>query len=216
MRTNLDLETMTVEKRVASCMGNGYRYAGLVYYGSQTCGGNDYFSVYQDPNFLPSEEADVEDYSPLGNSLATETYLSRCKPGGYLFARTEYGGECFCGVVIGNDTYAAPATDCSIPCNGDASESCGGRSRLNLYVAEELQSPFKLYDDAKSSNCRRYPRHACTNACADACKQQYDNCNSTYAQGCKEGRGLGSGGHRRAGQVHLRLDRLARAGRDQV
>lgn len=33
MRTNLDLETMTVEKRVASCMGNGYRYAGLVYYG---------------------------------------------------------------------------------------------------------------------------------------------------------------------------------------
>lgn len=83
---------MTVEKCVAECKGNGYRYAGLVYYGncycgttvlgtpaeesqcsypcngdsSEMCGGDKTFSIYQDPTFQPVEDATVEDYSPLG------------------------------------------------------------------------------------------------------------------------------------------------------
>lgn len=83
---------MTVDKCVAECKGNGYRYAGLVYYGvcycgqtvsgpqvdesqcsfpcngnsTQTCGGDNTFSVYQDPTFQPIEDVTVEDYDPLG------------------------------------------------------------------------------------------------------------------------------------------------------
>lgn len=49
-------------------------------------------------------------------------------------------GECYCGVVIGNDTYSAPADDCNMPCNGNSAQTCGGRGRLNLFVADELQS----------------------------------------------------------------------------
>jgi hypothetical protein len=49
-------------------------------------------------------------------------------------------GECYCGVVIGNDTYAAPADECNMPCNGNSDQKCGGRGRLNLFVADELQS----------------------------------------------------------------------------
>ena len=49
-------------------------------------------------------------------------------------------GECWCGVVIGNGTFSAPDTECNVPCNGNSSQTCGGRARLNLYVANELQS----------------------------------------------------------------------------
>lgn len=84
-------DDMTVEKCVAECKGNGYRYAGLVYYGvcycgqtvngqetaesecnlpcngdkTQTCGGNSIFSVYSDPTF-PVEEVTIEDYDTIG------------------------------------------------------------------------------------------------------------------------------------------------------
>ena len=185
-RTLLDQYDMTVETCVAECKGNGYRYAGLAYYGvcycgttvsgsqiaedkcsfpcsgnsSQTCGGDSILSVYQDPTFLPLEEASVEDYSPLGcwtddssqgralvykqdldgATLTTQKCLQKCRDGGYPFAGAEFGGECFCGVVIGNGTYAAPAAECDMPCNGAEGETCGGRGRLSLYVADELQS----------------------------------------------------------------------------
>ncbi|KAL2201413.1 WSC domain-containing protein [Corynascus similis CBS 632.67] len=186
-RTPLDQSETTVESCVAMCKGNGYRYAGLVYYGVcycgqtvngpevddsecnlpcngnelETCGGNGVFSIYSDPTFLPVEDVTVADYKPLGcwtddsklgraltyrqdqvdsATLTTEKCLHACHQGGYPFAGTEYSGECYCGVVIGNDTYAAPAEECDMPCNGDSDETCGGRGRLNLYVAKELES----------------------------------------------------------------------------
>jgi hypothetical protein len=90
-RSPASSDGMTVEKCVAECKGNGYRYAGLVYYGNcycgqtvngqeteesqcnlpcngnstQTCGGNSIFSVYSDPTF-PVEDVTIEDYDPLG------------------------------------------------------------------------------------------------------------------------------------------------------
>ncbi|KAK3375012.1 WSC domain-containing protein [Podospora didyma] len=186
-RSNLDSQSMTIETCVAECKGNGYRYAGLEYYGvcfcgqtvsgtqlsedkcnypctgnnTQTCGGSDIISVYQDPTYSPISEVTLEDYAPLGcwtdnsnlgkaltyrqdqvasGTLTTEGCLQACKDGGFPFAGTEYGGECYCGVVIGNDTYSAPSTDCSMPCNGNSAQTCGGPARLNLYVADELQS----------------------------------------------------------------------------
>ncbi|KAK0621140.1 WSC domain-containing protein [Bombardia bombarda] len=186
-RSSLDQQNMTVETCVSECKGNGYRYAGLEYYGicfcgqtvtgteldegqcsypctgnsSQTCGGSNIISIYQDPTFLPLDEVDIEDYAPLGCWTDDSTYgralaypqdqldgatltsagcLQACRDGGFPFAGTEYGGECWCGVVIGNDTFSAISSDCDIPCNGNSSQTCGGRSRLNLYVANELQS----------------------------------------------------------------------------
>jgi hypothetical protein len=108
-RTSLDSAGMTVEKCMAECKGeyhpslpsptptntlpgNGYRYAGLEYYGVcycgmtvdsaqideskcsfkcdgnplQTCGGDESISVFQDPTFPPIEDVTIEDYAPLG------------------------------------------------------------------------------------------------------------------------------------------------------
>ncbi|KAK4172048.1 WSC domain-containing protein [Triangularia setosa] len=180
-------DDMTVEKCVAECKGNGYRYAGLVYYGvcycgqtvkgdlteesecsfpckgddSQICGANGKFSIYQDPTFIPVDQTTIEDYDPLGcwtdNSpqgralsyrqdsvdgatMTTAKCLQACHASGFPFAGTEYGGECYCGVVIGNDTYSAPASECNMACNGASDEKCGGPGRLNLYAADELLS----------------------------------------------------------------------------
>ncbi|KAL2256959.1 hypothetical protein VTK26DRAFT_841 [Humicola hyalothermophila] len=186
-RSHAPSDGMTVEKCVAECKGNGYRYAGLVYYGNcycgqtvqgvqvtedqcsfpcngngtQTCGGDKTFSIYQDPTFQPIDEVTIEDYDPLGcwtddstlgralvyrqdqvdsATMTTEKCLQACRDGGFPFAGTEYGGECYCGVVIGNDTHAAPASECDMACNGNPNDKCGGRSRLNLFVADELLS----------------------------------------------------------------------------
>ena len=91
-RSDASSDDMTVEKCVAECKGNGYRYAGLVYYGvcycgqtvsgpavdeaqcsfpcngnkTEMCGANNIFSVYQDPTFLPVDSTTIADYAPLG------------------------------------------------------------------------------------------------------------------------------------------------------
>ncbi|KAK0711071.1 WSC domain-containing protein [Lasiosphaeris hirsuta] len=128
VRTNLDRDTtMTVEKCVVSCKGNGYRYAGFVYYGVCYCGQTfNGASAIEDRCSFPC------------NGGKNKT----CKSGGYPFASTEYGGECFCGAVIGNNTYSAPAPDCSIPCNGDATESCAAATTAKPTITTTSQIPI--------------------------------------------------------------------------
>ena len=92
-RSSQNTQNMTVEKCVAECKGNGYRYAGLEYYGecycgatvngkqaaapsqcsfactgnsSQVCGGNDRISIYQDPSFPVPDTVTINNYVPLG------------------------------------------------------------------------------------------------------------------------------------------------------
>jgi len=91
-RTPLDQHNMTVETCASTCKSNGFRYAGLEYYGvcycgstvntrqledseckfpcsgnsSQTCGADKAISIYTDPTFVPLDEVDVEDFAPLG------------------------------------------------------------------------------------------------------------------------------------------------------
>ncbi|KAK4106791.1 WSC-domain-containing protein [Parathielavia hyrcaniae] len=186
-RSSAPSDTMTVEKCTAECKGGGYRYAGLVYYGvcycgqtvngpavadsecklpcngnsTQTCGGDDIFSVWTDPTFEPVEDVTIEDYDPIGcytddspvgralayrqdqldgATLTTEKCLQACRDGGFPFAGTEFGGECYCGTVLANDTSAVPAGECDKPCNGNPAQTCGGSARLTLFVADELQS----------------------------------------------------------------------------
>ncbi|MCJ1308832.1 hypothetical protein MMC25_002487 [Agyrium rufum] len=129
---------MTVELCVSSCKSNGFRYAGLEYYGecfcgdsvngpaapetdcsyactgntSETCGGFDRVSIYQDPTFTQSDTTGTTDYMSLGcysegyngravafqqvvnaSALTTEVCLQTCKSKNYPLAATEYSGE---------------------------------------------------------------------------------------------------------------------------
>ncbi len=49
----------------------------------------------------------------------------------------------------------------------------------------EAGNQLKLYTNKDTSKCSTYRRPQCSNACADACKSQFDQCSATYAQGCK-------------------------------
>ncbi|MCJ1478920.1 hypothetical protein MMC13_007604 [Lambiella insularis] len=91
--TGQNQANMTVEWCTASCKANGFRYAGLEYYGEcfcgdavngpaagaesdcsyactgnnqEVCGGFDYVSVYQDPTFNPVNTSTISDYMPVG------------------------------------------------------------------------------------------------------------------------------------------------------
>ncbi|KAG0652200.1 WSC domain-containing [Hyphodiscus hymeniophilus] len=90
--SGLDTQNMTVEKCVAFCKGNDYKYAGLEYYGecfcgatvngpqidnsqctfpctgdkNEVCGGNDIISVYQDTTFPTVDKTAISDYQPMG------------------------------------------------------------------------------------------------------------------------------------------------------
>ncbi|KAK9779177.1 putative WSC domain-containing protein [Seiridium cardinale] len=186
MKTDLPVTGMTTEICVAECKGNGFRYAGLAWYGScycgqtvdraivdssqcslpcdgnktEACGGDTQINVYQDPTFLPVNETTVDEYVGLGcytdessygralfyqqdldiESVDTETCLKSCLTGGFPFAGTEYGQECYCGVVMGNETSQADASECAMTCKGNSNQTCGGPNRLTLYVAKDLLS----------------------------------------------------------------------------
>jgi hypothetical protein len=61
---------------------------------------------------------------PQGD-LTTELCTSACKAAGFIYAGTEYGGECYCGNTFQNG--GGPASDgdaqCNMNCNGYAEVS---------------------------------------------------------------------------------------------
>ncbi|KAJ4268676.1 hypothetical protein NW762_002743 [Fusarium torreyae] len=196
-RSSQNQYNMTVEKCVSECKGNGFRYAGLKYYGvcycgstvggsqlpenqctmpctgnsSQTCGNDNAFSIWQDPTFKTTDLGGVvtavkgtvlpiagykpngcyTDSSPKGraltwsmdvdsSSMTPTSCLNACANQGFPLAGMEYGGECYCGNVLANDTTKADVGDCNVPCNGDKTLLCGGPSRLSVYISQDLLS----------------------------------------------------------------------------
>ncbi|KAI1340641.1 WSC domain-containing protein [Xylariaceae sp. FL0016] len=143
---------------------------------SETCGGNTQVSVWMDPTFPQIANQSISEYVPVGcwtddspdgkalfyrqedlnsSTMTTEACLASCLAGEFPFAGTEYAGECYCGVVVGNGTsLVSDSTSCNMPCNGNSLEICGGPARLSLYVAKDLQSlePCGAPPDGSSSS----------------------------------------------------------------
>ncbi|KAH0538563.1 hypothetical protein FGG08_004851 [Glutinoglossum americanum] len=67
------------------------------------------------------------------DDLTIHACLAACPGSNYIGA--EYGRECWCGSVLDSGSVQAPAADCNMQCAGNASEVCGGSSRLNLYTS---------------------------------------------------------------------------------
>lgn len=72
-----------------------------------------------------------------GATLTNELCAAACQ--GYTYFGTEYSGECYCGNSLGTGAVIAtggadPAQNgCSMTCNGNATEYCGGANRLTMY-----------------------------------------------------------------------------------
>ncbi|KAI9361684.1 hypothetical protein DFJ73DRAFT_639190 [Zopfochytrium polystomum] len=67
-----------------------------------------------------------------GFSVSTCTDLAAFR--GYRYAGLEYGGECWAGNEFHNITIVtAPSGDCTMSCNANPSQICGGGNRLSGY-----------------------------------------------------------------------------------
>lgn len=69
------------------------------------------------------------------SNMSVENCEAGCLGAGYTYAGVEYSGECWCDSKIANG--GGPASDgsaqCTMTCNGNPAEKCGGPNRLNLY-----------------------------------------------------------------------------------
>jgi hypothetical protein len=66
-----------------------------------------------------------------------------CQSQGYLFAGVANGQQCHCGASY-NPALATPATptECNMPCQGDASQTCGSDNRIQVYTRTAPTIPF--------------------------------------------------------------------------
>ncbi|KAL5331921.1 hypothetical protein ACEPPN_001461 [Leptodophora sp. 'Broadleaf-Isolate-01'] len=71
---------------------------------------------------------------------------------GYTLYGLEYTGECYCGNALNAGSVSAPEAECNLPCTGDASQTCGGSNRLNVYECGALPSSSSMTSSATSSS----------------------------------------------------------------
>jgi len=58
--------------------------------------------------------------------MTIQLCVSGCETAGYLLAGAEYAGECYCDNAFINGGPASDQTICSMKCNGNSTEYCGG------------------------------------------------------------------------------------------
>jgi hypothetical protein len=71
-------------------------------------------------------------FANIGTKISSSGCVAYCNKRGYNIAGTEYGGQCFCGQSLQKSTKAAESI-CDMPCEGDATQICGGAAALNVF-----------------------------------------------------------------------------------
>ncbi|KAG4437093.1 hypothetical protein IFR05_007427 [Cadophora sp. M221] len=70
-----------------------------------------------------------------GNNLTVASCINACSNAGFVLSGVEFGGECYCGNQF--SYQSKPASNgfkgCNVPCNGNATELCGGGDYLDVY-----------------------------------------------------------------------------------
>jgi hypothetical protein len=75
-------------------------------------------------------------YSYTSNSLTNKECIVSCGNLGFKYAGSEYGSQCYCGNTIDTSTGGGilqAKTDCSMPCAGNSSDTCGNSGRLTMW-----------------------------------------------------------------------------------
>ncbi|KAJ3541508.1 hypothetical protein NMY22_g3862 [Coprinellus aureogranulatus] len=66
-------------------------------------------------------------------AMTIERCIATCDEADYKYAGLEFGSECYCDSVIQLPGEQVDDADCAMTCSGDATQTCGGPSRLNIY-----------------------------------------------------------------------------------
>ncbi|RFU34593.1 hypothetical protein B7463_g1718, partial [Scytalidium lignicola] len=102
---------------------------------AKTVAGSSYYGCWSDRVEPATRVLSGITFANIGNGKVTSSNcVQYCTGKGYSFAGTEYGGQCFCGNELDNSTQIDEST-CSMPCEGDATEICGGPKALSVYKA---------------------------------------------------------------------------------
>lgn len=131
---------------------------------TQKCGGANKLNIYQDTNWRPSiqtirksgswnfTDCFVDSVNPRslnvtvsvpigGSKLTVQACLDACKKQNLTVCGLEYGGECYGTQTMPFSIQPAPGNNpdpltrgCSMPCNGNSTQACGGPSRLSVYT----------------------------------------------------------------------------------
>jgi hypothetical protein len=89
--------------------------------------------------------------NPAGDdSLTIPKCQDACYLAGYGFAGVQEGNQCWCSSYVGGE-WTKYQKDCSIPCTGDSTTFCGGRSVLSVFRAEENLEPVSSSEAVAST-----------------------------------------------------------------
>jgi hypothetical protein len=73
--------------------------------------------------------------------MTIQACLNFCTTKGFPYAGVEYSVECYCGTTPAATSAQVADSDCNMPCSGDATEPCGGGSRLSLFYTTAIIGP---------------------------------------------------------------------------
>ncbi|OIW26625.1 WSC-domain-containing protein [Coniochaeta ligniaria NRRL 30616] len=122
------------------------------------------------------------------DTLTVESCAAACT--NYAFYGVEYGRECWCDDVIESTAFLSPdASVCDMACKGDATETCGGSSTINIYGAAPAdtttptESPYTFTGCfAEPDGARALPQlYASTKMTIELCHLDCSLAGYTYA-----------------------------------
>jgi hypothetical protein len=133
---------------------------------SQLCGAGMRLSVYKHAAASPPEENDEPEAQPVTGAFAYHGCYSDGAPrvlqgkvtvdhamtptlcathcADYAYFGVEYGTECYCGTNLEAASTKQPEAECTMPCGGNSSLTCGGPVRLSVYKKSVSEEPKNL------------------------------------------------------------------------
>lgn len=140
----------------------------------QLCGGGNGLSVYQRP-VAATQPTTVQSYKTWSydncyvdsidnrilsvgvgvvGAMTVELCLDACSAAGYNYAGLEYSQECYCGRT--RPTEIATDGRCSMVCQGNSLQYCGGGNGMNVYRSSAQSvgpTVLQSYNGWTSSGC---------------------------------------------------------------
>ncbi len=84
-------------------------------------------------NPLVLKGRDLDGHAINWHGMTPAFCIEQCAKKGFTYAGTQYGSFCFCGNSYGKN---GPAANCTMPCNGDYKQKCGGEWANMVYRAK--------------------------------------------------------------------------------
>ncbi|KAG7123841.1 putative fungistatic metabolite like protein [Verticillium longisporum] len=93
----------------------------------------NHFSPFEATGCYQDYDGKTLDFRSTVSSKGMTAYKCQaiCKGNGYQFSGLKYYGICFCGSKL--EGPKLPDSNCTLPCDGDQKESCGGTDSLTVY-----------------------------------------------------------------------------------